>query len=164
MQGRQDTTRRRLCSSLGAHAVQNTPKLHTDKWLHSKGVPPPSPTIPCGNLWELLNQIKILHQYTELVAEAAKGQGPHAFALYGGSEACVDGLEWMAPLCLSVEQPLSPEDYNDHMTIWRANNPGDFRGCIPCSPELRCRGSPHDASSSVTAQTRRKGIRQSHCG
>jgi hypothetical protein len=126
MLGRHDSTRRRLCSSLGAHAVQNTPKLHADKWLHAKGVPPPSPTLPCGNLWDLVNQIKILHQYTELVAEAANGQGPHAFALYGGSEACVDGLEWMAPLCLPVEAPLSPEDYHDHMSIWRANNPGDF--------------------------------------
>lgn len=106
--------------------MQNTPKLHSDKWLHTKGDPPSSPSLPCGNLWELVNQIKVLHQYTELVAEAARGQGQHAYALYGGPEACVDGLEWMAPLCLAVEPPPSPEDYHDHMAIWRANNYGDY--------------------------------------
>jgi hypothetical protein len=73
-----------------------------------------------------VNQIKVLHQYTELVAEAARGHGPHASALYGGPEACVNGLEWMAPLCLSVEPPPSVEDYHEHLTIWRANNPGEF--------------------------------------
>ena len=74
----------------------------------------------------MVNQIKVLHQYTELVAEAARGHGPHAFALYGGPEACVDGLEWMAPLCLPVEPPSALEDYHEHLAIWRANNPGDF--------------------------------------
>lgn len=126
MSSKPDLTRRRFCSSLGAHAVSNTPKLHHDKWLHAKGTPPSAPVLPCGNLWELVNQVKVLHQYTELVSEAAKGHGPHAFALYGGPEACVDGLEWMAPLCLSIESPPVPEDYHDHMAIWRANHSGDF--------------------------------------
>jgi hypothetical protein len=126
MQCKPDATRRKLCASLGAHAAENTPKLHHDKWLHTAGQHPPSPTLPCGSLWELVNQIKVLHQYTELVAEAARGRGPHAFALYGGPEACVDGLEWMAPLCLPVEAPPSMEDYHDHIAIWRASNCGDF--------------------------------------
>jgi len=125
-QNKPDATRRRLCSSLGAHAVKNTPLLHHDKWLHAKGTPPLPPSLPCGNLWELVNQIKVLHQYTELVAEAARGHGPHAFALHGGPEACVDGLEWMAPLCLPVEAPPSLEDYRGHMDIWRASNSGEF--------------------------------------
>ena len=126
MLSRPDATRRRLCSSLGAHAAENTPKHHREKWLHTKGDPPLSPTLPCGSFWELVNQIKVLHQYTELVAEAARGHGPHAFALYGGPEACVEGLEWMAPLCLPVEAPPALEDYHEHMAIWRANNLGDF--------------------------------------
>lgn len=126
MLSRPDQTRRRLCASLGAHAANTAPKLHQDKWLHTKGEPPSSPTLPCGTLWELVNQIKVLHQYTELVAEAARGHGAHAFALYGGPEACVEGLEWMAPLCLSVEAPPALDDYHEHMAIWRANNPGDF--------------------------------------
>ncbi len=122
MQSKADATQHRLYLSLGVHAVQNSPKLHDDKELLTKGDPPSSLTLPCGNLWDLLNQIKVLHQYTELVAEAARGEGPHAFALNGGQEACTDGLEWMAPLCLSLESPPSLEDYQGHMAIWRANN------------------------------------------
>jgi hypothetical protein len=126
MQAKAEAIRRKICASLGAQAVQNTPKLHSEKWLHSKGDPPSSPALPCGNLWELINQIKVLHQYTELIAEAARGDGPHAFALYGGPEGCVDGLEWMGALCLSMESPPSPEDYRGHMAIWRASNCGDY--------------------------------------
>jgi len=121
MLGHPDVTRRRLCSFLGEHAVRNTPRLHSDKWLHTKGSPPRSPSLPCGNFWELVNQIKILHQYTELIAEAARGHGAHAVALYGGPEACVNGLEWMSPLCLAVEQPRNVEDYHEHLSIWRAS-------------------------------------------
>ena len=126
MSNQPDATRQRLCSFLGAHAVENTPKLRHDKWFHSKGTPPVSPTLPCCNLWELVNQIKVLHQYTELVAEAASGHGPHASALYGGPEACVDGLEWMAPLSLSLDLPACLEDYHEHLAIWRATNHGDY--------------------------------------
>jgi hypothetical protein len=126
MQTKAEATRRRLCASLGDHALQNTPKHHSEKWLHTKGDPPSSPSLPCGNLWDLVNQIKVLHQYTELMAEAARGHGPHAFALYGRPEACVNGLEWMGALGLSMESPSSPEDYHGHMAIWRANNYGDY--------------------------------------
>ena len=118
--------RRALCSSLAARTAEAAPTTHHDKWLHHSGPPPPTPSLPVGSVWGLLNSIKVLHQYTELLSEAACDKGPHAHLLHARAEACVRGLEWMAPL-LTEAVPLSdPSEYHRHVDLWRASNPGLF--------------------------------------
>ena len=125
-----EPTRRALCAHLAAQARSVAPSARHEKWLHSAGEPPAAPTLPCGSLWGLLNNIKVLHQYTEVLSETAEGRGPHAPALHGGDDACVSGLEWMLPLLADVpsEAPTSDEgtlsEYQQHIELWRASNPG----------------------------------------
>ena len=117
-----ERARRALCRSLGAKALATAPVAHHDKWLHDAGTPPQTPTLPVGNLWNLINNIKVMHQYTELISESASGGGVHAPALFGGIEACTNGLDWMGPL-LSPIHPCS-DKYQQHIDLWRASNPG----------------------------------------
>ena len=118
--------RRALCSSLAAKTIEAAPKTHHDKWLHYSGPPPPTPSLPVGSVWGLLNGIKVLHQYTEILSEAACGQGPHAHLLHAKAEACVRGLEWMAPLLTEAAPLPDPSEYHRHIDLWRASNPGLF--------------------------------------
>ena len=54
--------RRALCSSLAAKTTEAAPTTHHDRWLHHSGPPPPTPSLPVGSVWGLLNSIKVLHQ------------------------------------------------------------------------------------------------------
>ena len=116
----------KLCTYLGAQALSTAPKtLHT-KWTHNSPLPPPpSPILPHGSLWSLVNHIKVLHQYTSLLSEAASGQGVHSPLLCGSEEMCQthSSLAWFSPLCCPINSRDNPE-YQKHIDIWRQANPG----------------------------------------
>lgn len=118
----------KLCTHLGTQALSTAPKtLHT-KFPHSPPVsPPPSPALPHGSLWSLINHVKVLHQYTSLLSEAASGQGPHAGLLCANGNVCWShpNLEWFLPLSGSVPTE-GYEEYQKHVAIWRQANPGLF--------------------------------------
>ena len=117
-------TRRQLCTHLGRQALSGAPRV-----LHSKATswagrpPPPTPCLPHGTLWSLVNHLKVLHQYVELVSEAAAGTGAHAAHLCGRPEACTHGLEWFAPL-LSPLRAADEAEYRLQVEAWRQANPG----------------------------------------
>jgi hypothetical protein len=88
-----------------------------------------------------VNHMKVLHQYTNLLSDAASGQGVHASLLCGSVEMCQThpSLSWFAPLCdpisISIMNstsggeesvPVSSERevYQKHVDIWRQANPG----------------------------------------
>lgn len=76
----------------------------------------------------MINHIKVLHQYTSLLSEAASGQGVHSPLLCGGAEVCQThaSLAWFAPLCCPVTQSnnSNSSEYQKHVDIWRQANPG----------------------------------------
>ena len=121
-----EPTRRTLCSNLAAKTLTTTPTTYHDKWLHQSGNPVSTPSLPSGNFWSLLNNIKVLHQYTEILSETASNKGPHALALHAHPDACVRGLEWLAPLLTTAIPIEDPTDYHNHVSLWRASNPGLF--------------------------------------
>jgi len=123
--GSSEQTRRGICRELGRMALAGAPVTFHERWLHDSGPPPSTPLLPSGSVWNLINNVKVLRQYMDLVSEAAAGHGPHAPALHGGEEACVGGLEWMAPLLAPVPrvEELHPE-YQQHIDLWRTSNPG----------------------------------------
>lgn len=117
--------RRQVCRELGCQALAAAPVTIHERWLHDSGPPPTTPVVPSGSVWNLLNNIKVLHQYMDLVSEAAAGRGVHSAALYACGDACSGGLEWMGPLLESVQRidELHPE-YQQHIDLWRTSNPG----------------------------------------
>ncbi len=130
-----DQIRRNLCTHLGKSTQSGSVKVDHTKWAHSAPVPPPpSPLLPHGSLWSLINHIKVLHQYTSLLSEAASGQGVHSPLLCGGAEVCQThaSLAWFAPLCCPVSQSnnsnnsnnSNSQEYQKHVDIWRQANPG----------------------------------------
>ena len=120
-----DATRRSLCNHLGRQALELAPRVLHSKCQAFLAAPPLTPGLPYGSLWGLVNHLKVLHQYTELVSEAASLHGQHALPLAGTPSACTDGLEWFAPLCCEIP-PNEAEDYCQHVQTWRASNPGLF--------------------------------------
>ena len=126
MHKQSEPARRALCSTLAAKTLTTAPTTHHDKWLHQSGAPPTTPPLPSGSVWSLLNNIKVLHQYTETLSDTASNKGQHCLALHAHTDACVRGLEWLAPL-LSTAIPIDdPTDYHNHISLWRASNPGLF--------------------------------------
>lgn len=119
-----DTTRRRLCTTLGRQALAQAPLPQHEKWLHDSGPVNPAPSLPVGNYYTMVNHIKVLQQYTELLSEAASGQGPHAAILHGSSESCGYGFEWFAPLCSPLLDSGFGEYFENLVKDWRSRNPG----------------------------------------
>lgn len=104
-------------------------KVEHTKWAHSSPIPPPpSPILPHGSLWSLVNHIKVLHQYTSLLSEAASGQGVHSPLLCGSVEMCqTHALGWFTPLCCPISEKSTEStenEYQKHVDIWRQANPG----------------------------------------
>ena len=121
-----EEVRRRLCTHLGEAVLARTTTVSHSKWSHSAGlVPPQTPQLPYGDLWSLVNHIKVMHQYTELLSEAAAGRGPHA-PLLSGKGMCAGALQWFLPLCGDVTSSKPDSEYTKHMDIWRQANPGLF--------------------------------------
>ena len=123
----------KLCTYLGAQALSSAPKAAHTKWAHAPPIPPPQrPSLPHGSLWSLVNHIKVLHQYTSLLSEAASGQGVHSPLLCGSAEMCEThaSLGWFTPLCCPISVVLSDggldqlHHYQKHLDIWRQANPG----------------------------------------
>ena len=121
-----ETTRRRLCTALGRQAIAQAPPPRHEMWLHESGAPPEAPSLPVGNYYSMLNHVKVLQQYTELVAEAASGRGPHADYLLGRAESCAGGLEWFEPLCAPLLNTGFQEYYCNKISQWRKSHPGLF--------------------------------------
>jgi hypothetical protein len=123
MQATDEQTRRKLCTHLGQSVTQE--RVSHCKWQHTTSLTPPStPNLPYGSLWSLVNHIKVMHQYTELLSEAATGKGPHSPLLSGSKEMCVGSLSWFLPLCEEIMH--CTDDYLGHLDIWRQANPGLF--------------------------------------
>ena len=121
-----DEIRRSLCTHLGHSVSQTAVRISHSKWQHMQSIPPPvTPDLPFGSLWGLVNHIKVMHQYTDLLSEAASGRGVHAPLLTGSKEMCVGNLEWFLPLCRDLVTE-GFEDYRRHVDIWRETNPGDY--------------------------------------
>ena len=121
-----DEIRRSLCTHLGHSVTQTAVRISHSKWQHMQSIPPPvTPDLPFGSLWGLVNHIKVMHQYTDLLSEAASGRGVHAPLLTGSKEMCVGNLEWFLPLCRDLVTE-GFEDYRRHVDIWRETNPGDY--------------------------------------
>jgi len=121
-----DQIRSRLCTNLGQAVLRDSFSVSHTKWAHAQVQPPPStPDLPHGSLWSLINTLKVMHQYTELLSEAAAGRGPHAPLLSGSKEMCVGGLQWFLPLCQDL-QPQNFEEYQRHVDIWRQANSGTY--------------------------------------
>ena len=140
-----EPTNRKFCSHLGRTTLAVAPRVNHTKWCPTPSVPPPkSPDLPHGSLWSLINHIKVLHQYANLLSEAASGQGVHAPLLCGSAEMCQThpALAWFAALCASISGsdsesnnddrgsnsmfsiPKKYEEYQKHLDIWRQANPG----------------------------------------
>ena len=127
-----ETNKRHLCTHLGAKALAQAPKTHHTKWPHAPPVQPPAspkltPNLPHGSLWSLVNHVKVLHQFTTLLSEAASGQGVHSPLLCGTAEMCHThpGLAWFSPLCCAASGE-GEEEYQKHVDLWRQANPGLF--------------------------------------
>lgn len=123
-----DSNNKAICTFLGSQALSTTPKVHHTKWSHAPPVQPPdSPNLPHGSLWSLINHVKVLHQYTSLLSEAASGQGVHSPLLCGTAEMCHTHpeLSWFE----SLGRPIADSHeeyqyYQKHVDIWRQANPG----------------------------------------
>ena len=116
----------KLCTHLGAQALSTAPKTLHAKYPHAPPTAPPaSPNLPHGSLWSLMNHVKVLHQYTTLLSEAASGQGVHSPLLCGHAEMCQThpNLSWFAPLLAPISGN-SDSEYQKHVDIWRQANPG----------------------------------------
>jgi hypothetical protein len=99
---------------------------YNTKCTHAPPVPPPaSPVLPHGSLWSLMNHVKVLHQYTRLLSEAASGRGVHSPLMCGSAEMCQTHpcLAWFALLCAPCECRDEGE-YQKHVDLWREANPG----------------------------------------
>ena len=117
--------RKAVVEKLGREALRAAPSVEHNKWEHSLGVVRECPRLPCGSFWGLVNHLKVFQQYLELLSEAASNKGVHASALYGGKEACKEGLEWFAPLCDDATQDEDMQrEYREHVDLWRLANPG----------------------------------------
>lgn len=126
-QGDADSIRRRLCTHLGRQALAAAPSVPgLSKWLHHTGPPPEIPTLPTGTCWSMINHLKVLHQYIEVLSDSASGHGAHSALLLGYPESCTNGLEWFAPLCGPMILTQSArEECESQVNQWRANgNPG----------------------------------------
>ena len=121
-----EETRRKLCVHLGQQALAGAPSITQEKWLHQAGSPPRSPKLPVGSVWGLVNHIKVMHQYTELLSAAVCGEGPHVPLLRGLPESCVGSLDCFAPLCVPMGELQCAQEYQEHVEIWRKSNPGLF--------------------------------------
>jgi len=77
-----------------------------------------------GNFYNMVNHVKVLQQYTELLSEAASGQGPHAPFLLGGAESCGHGFDWFVPLCGPLVDHGFGEFFKNLTRDWRSRNPG----------------------------------------
>jgi hypothetical protein len=125
-----ESTNKKICTHLGAQALSAAPKTLHAKYPHAPPVAPPaSPNLPHGSLWSLMNHVKVLHQYTTLLSEAASGQGVHSPLLCGHAEMCQThpALAWFAPLLAPVSGGSDNEyqkQYQKHVDIWRQANPG----------------------------------------
>lgn len=120
-----EAIRRRLCTHLGRQALASAPKTPPlQKWMHHSGTPPEVPTLPTGTCWSMVNHVKVLHQYLEVLSDSASGQGAHSPLLLGYPESCNNGLEWFAPLCGPMHQQPARDEYISHVNIWRTANPG----------------------------------------
>ena len=125
----EDRARRRLCTHLGLGVREILERLAVphSAWEHKVGPPPSTPVLPHGDLWSLVNHVKVMQQYTELLSEAAAGRGPHAPLLSGSAAMCVGPLQWFAPLCQdAVVRGEEAEEYYRHVGVWRRANPGLF--------------------------------------
>ena len=121
----EDKTRQALCTHLGKHVLATTGVVSHSKWQHTVSLAPPStPELPYGSLWSLVNNIKVMHQYTELLSEAAAGKGPHSPLLSGSRDMCVGPFNWFLPLTDRIHS--LDTDYLRHLDIWRQANPGLF--------------------------------------
>lgn len=112
-----------LCDHLGRSVLAGAKTVNHSKCtrLHLDCAPPPSPELPYGSVWTLMNHLKVLRQYTDLIASAASGEGPHAVPLSASKEACTGGLEWFAPL---LEAIPSHHPCQERVDQWRQANPG----------------------------------------
>lgn len=120
----EEARRRQLCDHLGRAALADAPRvLHSKCGLHLACAPGKAPELPYGSLWTLVNHLKVLRQYTDLISAAASGQGPHALPLSSSQEACAGGLEWLAPLLGAI--PSTPDlACQARVDAWRQANPG----------------------------------------
>jgi len=122
--------RKLLCDHLGKTLLAEAPRVLHSKCtsLHTVCPPPFTPTLPDGSLWTLINHLKVIHQYTELISSAASGEGPHTTPLSACQEGCVNGLEWFAPLLCRVDiDPLDILNKSQRQVdCWRQANPGLF--------------------------------------
>ena len=118
----EDRVRKALCTHLGRQVLASTGIVSHSKWEHrlvSSGhasplTPPTTPELPYGSLWSLVNHIKVMHQYTELLSEAAAGKGPHSPLLSGSGEMCVGPFDWFLPLCQSLCRAAMSEDTEEY--------------------------------------------------
>lgn len=119
-----ETTRRRLCTALGRQAIAQAPPLSHELWLHESGAPPCMTSLPVGNYYSLLNHVKVLQQYTELLSEAASGNGPHADYLLARPDSCVGDFGWFESLCAPLADTGFDHFYQRLIYQWREGNPG----------------------------------------
>lgn len=117
--------RKAVVEKLGREALEAAPYVEHYKWEHASGAPRECPKLPCGSFWGLVNNLRVLQQYVQLLSEAAGNRGVHASALYGGKDACKDGLEWF-PCGDATQDHDVQEEYGEHVRIWRDANPGLF--------------------------------------
>ena len=98
-----EARRKMLCDKLGMSILAGGCDIpHAKSQIHDLVAPPPAPPV-----WDLLNHLKVLHQYTESLADAAAG-GPNSTHLFPCPEACQNGLEWLIPLLAPVEPVGEP--------------------------------------------------------
>ena len=118
---------------------------------------PLTPPLPSGNIWSL-NNMKVLHQYTEILSEAASNRGPQTQALPAHRDACVRGLEWLDPLLTEAKPISDPADYERHIPFWRDSNLAvdkltvsrPFRSWTPSSPRSTTRTIPANGRRTST--------------
>jgi len=77
-----------------------------------------------GNYYTMINHIKVLQQYTDILSEAASGVGPHAAFLLGKAESCQNSFDWFAPLCSPLQVTGFDHFYESLCDDWRERNPG----------------------------------------
>lgn len=94
----------RLVARASAHARPVSGPL-TPWSIPLAPLPEEAPSLGVGNVWQTLNQIRILGQYAHLLGALCSA---HPF-LAGAPETCVLGLEWMSSLLGPLATPSDQE-------------------------------------------------------
>jgi hypothetical protein len=96
-----NSARAAVISKLTAAAAANAPTPLAAWRVPTDSSPHPTPVIGIGNVWQQLNSLRVMAQYTRILGDMC---AEHPF-LQGQPTTCVHGLEWFSRLAGPLHAP-----------------------------------------------------------